>query len=227
MEETVWWIAAGLLVVAGLSGPVASAQQSVTTTVAGSVQEAPDELPGVYRANLEVTVEASGGQCLCQQTAVELHASDRSDPVDEVAFSPRGFVVDWTRNADEIGGAEEKNVRVAIGVSEVPENASLLRVTVVPEATSSSQLVHDQTNPTQLAFAIPDGNASQADEASADASQDSGGDEGPDEGGDGLDVATDSAEPVSEAGFDGTAIGTGTAAASLALLGLAVRRFGG
>lgn len=220
MERRLWWIAIGLLALVGLATPLASAQsaQSVNVEITGVVLDVPDELPGVYEAGLEVTTKASGGHCACRQTTVDLEAYDVPEAVDAVVFSPSSFVVDWM--AQPTSGGDARSVQVHIGVAEVPEDTSMLAVTIDADAESSNSLVEDRVQATQLALPLPDENTTTS-QAAANSSMDTS-EEGP-----GVSTAgiRSSSEVASDDDAGGIALGTGAATAGLALAGLTVHRY--
>lgn len=227
MDRKVWWIAAGLLALAGLAGPVASAQnaQTVNVELTGAVIETPDELPGVYEAAVEAEVQASGGQCLCQETSVDLQAAEVPSAVQATVFSPRSFVVDWTSMVGASSVTQES--RVSIGVADIPEDTSLLSLTVTADVESNNQLVKDEVQPTQLALPIPADNAtSTEDEATSTSTDEADGDDAdePASAEDPTAVVSSAEASTSEEGLDGVTLGTGAGMAGLALAGLAVRR---
>lgn len=221
MERRLWWIAVGTLAFLGLAAPLASAQQAQTVNVeiTGVVLDVPDELPGVYEAGLEVTTQASGGQCACRQTSVDLQARDVPASVDAVVFSPSAYVVDWMREETWAGDGHGKAVRVNIGVSEIPEDASMIALTVGADAESSNSLVHDEVQATQLALPLPGEDTTE--DASANGSAEaSDGDE------QGLATAgTQAADHVEDEDAGGLALPAGAATAGLALAGLTVHRY--
>lgn len=218
----------GLLMLAGLAGPVASAQsaQEVDAHIRGHVIGVPDELPGVYQAAIEVEVRASGGHCACQQTTVELFARDAPPVADATVLSPKAFTVDWVGDwEDAYHGTEYREARLSVGVAEAPEAGSMLSVTVDARVDSNAHHVADEAHPVQLALPLPGAQGDPAGDASGDdgnatANGTATGSDAPEP----AEAVTASAGPAEAGGLDGTALGTGAGMASLALVGLAVRR---
>lgn len=222
MDRRLWWIAIALLALLGLAAPLASAQQAQTVNVeiSGVVLEVPDELPGVYEAGLEVTTQASGGHCACRQTTVDLQAREVPDVVDAVVFSPSAYAVDWTNEQTWGGHGHAKAVHVTIGVSEIPEDASMIALTVDADVDSSNQLVQDRVQPTQLALPHPSDAEAEQSPAANSSAESSDGDE------QALPMAgTQSAGHAEDEDTGGLALGTGAATAGLALAGLSVHRY--
>lgn len=107
-------VSLALASVVGLAG-AASAQQTVSATVDGELEQAPEALPGFYEVGLVVTVEVSGGQCLCTQTQVDPfgEAADAESIQDE----PDTYTIDWSQTQ----GSHEQPVNATVQLPTVEE----------------------------------------------------------------------------------------------------------
>lgn len=127
--------------------------QVVTATVQSENVQAPDELPGEYEADLLVTVEASGGQCLCESTQVEPAAE--ADTVVQTAFDPASYEIDWIQQAqDGEAGTHQQALNATFSVPEVEED---VEVTVdVEMAHEPGVHITSQSNPATVVLPVPD-----------------------------------------------------------------------
>lgn len=219
MDRNVWRIATGLVLV-GLAAATASAQgyrQEGHVEMEGALTATPDELPGVYEAQVEAVTSVQGGVCGCTQTTVDLAVADPG-LADTVVLSPSSWTIDWTRQAAYGQQAHDKDLRVTVEVVDAPAGERLTRVEIGGQASTDSPGTRVEVNSLELAIPLAeDGNASRAGQP-ANASD--GGPSGDAEG-----IRTASAGITGGGvGLDGVAIGTGAATAGLALAGLAVRR---
>jgi hypothetical protein len=216
-------IVVGLLVLAGLVGPVASAQTGqrvVTEMRAGSV-ESPDELPGVLEVPLEAETWAAGGQCACTETHVNIEAVRALADVD-VSLSPKSFVVHWPTNDWE---PHEIDLAAAIDVPDTYQNESMVQVTLAGTATSTfeGEIQHSRVLELDLALEIPDSDVENRDEDARESNASAAHGDGSTES----DASTQSVPSPDEGpGLDNAAGGTGAGVAGLTLVALAARRGG-
>lgn len=147
---TVW---IGLIAVLALAGTAAGQAQAVTASLEASVDERPDALPGVYEANVTVTVQAPGGQCLCQETRIDLVGE--AGEAEAIGFEPESYRIDWVQHALEGGGGEhEQTVGAAIAVPDVDEGPVEATLDVEMEH-EPGHLVVSQTEPVTLELELP------------------------------------------------------------------------
>lgn len=156
--------AAGVLAIVAVAGAVAgqASPQTVTATLEGEVAEEPDERPGTYTTPTNVTLEASGGRCLCTETQVTFVPQAEGA---NVSADPAEITIAWP----DAGGSASKAVELALEVGDVD---GPIEVTVDAEMTHQPEDGHitDQTNPAQFTLADPTSDE-QAANASANGTQ--------------------------------------------------------
>lgn len=91
-----WLTALSVVALVALAGVGAAQEQPVIANLNADVAQAPGQLPGSYAVEVDVTVEAPGDQCLCQETTVEPGAE--SSTADEVRFDPESYTIVWVEN---------------------------------------------------------------------------------------------------------------------------------
>lgn len=219
------WIAIALFAATAATVPVASAQldaQSVNVQIQEEqVTRVPDELPGVYKVDLVVETTVTTGQCACTETSITLDTVNAPSGV-YATLSPSSFVVDWTQQPGPQYHAHE--VEATFGVPETYQNASMIAVSVHGDADSNPDyLVEDRVHHAEIALPIPHepSEESAAEDDEEDANATTTGEP------DGSEANTHAGASAPGSGLDGAALGTGAAAASLAMVGLAVRRWRG
>lgn len=226
----VGFLAVGFVVLMGLTGPAASAQQQQSDVqMEAAVTHIPDELPGVYEVAMEVTTSNSGGACLCTQTSVEL-AVVETGQADKVVISPASYTIHWWDQWQQAhnGGEHHKAVRVNVEVPELSADERMTKVKIAGAAHTDGPATHAEVHPIELALPVPqDVSQAEAEQTDAEASEADGSADEPTDGQASVptEASTNSAD-LAEAspGLDGTAIGTGAGLATLSLAGLAIRR---
>lgn len=172
-------LAVALIAALALAGTAAGQEQAVTSTVQSQGVEAPDRLPGVYEAELTVTVQVAGGQCLCEETHVDLLAStERAETV--VAFEPATYTIDWLQpEASAVGGTAEHTQEIAadIAVHATSEDPVIVRIDTELRHVPTDRVIQSNTNPTQLVLEPPEDEPAQPDgtDDEEDGEQDKGG----------------------------------------------------
>lgn len=216
------WIVIALLAATAAAGSVASAQQAQSVNVQieeEQVTRVPDELPGVYKVQLVVETRVTMGQCACTETSIELDTVDVPGGVHST-LSPSSYVVDWTWEPGPQYHVHE--VEATFGVPDTYQNASMIAVSVHGDADSNpDHLVEDRVHHAEIALPIPDDPAEDDAEDTEDANATANGEP------EGSEANTHAGASAPASGLDATALGTGAAAASLAVVGLAVRRWRG
>ncbi len=152
-----------LLAALGTTATAGAQTQPIVADVSATLQEEPSELPGVYEVELLVTVEAAGGQCLCQQTTV--HLSYESEDVEEVELGPETYVIDWAQQT----GVHEQRVDAQVHVSSLdPDEEANVFFDAEMEHTPDDQ-ISSRSQPASLTLTAPAGSSSQAQNAAGEA----------------------------------------------------------
>lgn len=155
-----------LLAALGTTATAGAQTQPIVADVSATLQEEPSELPGVYEVELLVTVEAAGGQCLCQQTTVHLsYESEDVEDVEEVELEPETYVIDWAQQT----GVQEQRVDSQVHVSSLdPDEEANVMFDAEMEHTPDDQ-VSSRSQPARLTLTAPAGSSSQAQNAAGEA----------------------------------------------------------
>lgn len=141
-------VALALAALLGLAG-TAAAQQTATATVDGELVQAPEELPGFYEVDLLVTVEISGGQCLCTETQVDPFGE--AAEAESIQDEPDTYTIDWSQTQ----GSHEQPVNATVQLPTLEEPVEVtFDVNMTHEP--NGEHIESQSEPATVELPIPE-----------------------------------------------------------------------
>lgn len=132
-----------------------AAAQDSQAQVRAQVEDTPDALPGTYQVAVNVTVQ-NPQACACRETTVELRVADRPAWVDEAAFDPASYTIDWAeQTADGSPQEHVQDAALAFRVSADKAGDPAASLTLGANASSPNPAHDVETFPTQITVTFP------------------------------------------------------------------------